>query len=341
MDALPVVEETGLAYASRVKTRDTQGREVGVMHACGHDMHMTCFVGTARLLSGMKNSWHGTLVMVAQPAEELAGGAKGMLEAGLFRHFPRPDFALALHNDAELESGKVGVCEGSALAGVDSIDLTVRGVSGHGAFPAYTKDPIVLSAQIILALQTIVSRELRSTEPAVVTVGSIHGGTKHNIIPGEVQLQLTVRQYSDEVRGHILKSIDRIAHGEAIAAGIPEDHAPVMKVHEEENLPPTYNQPELTRRVAQAMAAILGADRVVKREPVMGAEDFGFFGRTDEKIPITMFWLGAVSPEKMEESRRLGTRLPSLHSSVFAPVPETTIRTGITAMTAATLDLFR
>jgi amidohydrolase len=264
-----------------------------------------------------------------------------MLQAGLYREFPRPDYALALHNDAELESGKIGICEGNVLAGVDSIDLTVRGVSGHGAFPAYTKDPIVLSAQIILALQTIVSRELRPTEPAVVTVGSIHGGTKHNIIPGEVQLQLTVRQYSDEVRNHILKSIDRIARGVALAAGVPEDRAPMMKVYEEENLPPTYNQPDLARRTAKAIAAILGEERVVKRDPVMGAEDFAFFGRTEERVPITLFWLGTVSPEKLEESRRSGLRLPSLHSSVFAPVPETTIRTGVTAMTAAALELFR
>ncbi len=340
LDALPVVEETGLEYASQVRTKDDQGREVGVMHACGHDMHMTCFVGAARVLSQLKNQWQGTLIMIGQPAEERSGGAKGMLAQGLFQKFSRPDFILALHNDATLETGKIGIREGNALAGIDSVDLTVRGVSGHGGYPYAAKDPIVLAAQIILSLQTIVSRELRAIDPAVVTVGSIHGGTKHNIIPNEVQLQLTVRHYSDQVRNQILKSIDRIAQGTAQAAGIPPKLAPIMKVLEEEYLPPTYNDPELTRRTARALTGTLGDGNVVPRDPVMGGEDFTYFGRTPEKIPICMFWLGTVNPQRMAESRREGGEpLPSLHSSRFAPDPETTIKTGVTAMAAAALDL--
>ncbi len=340
LDALPVVEETGLDYASRVRTKDDQGREVGVMHACGHDVHMTCFTGVARVLSQLRNHWKGTLIMIGQPAEERSGGAKTMLAQGLFQKFPRPDFILALHSDAALESGKVGVREGNALAGVDSVNLTIRGVSGHGGYPYATKDPIVLAAQIILGLQTIVSREMRAIDPAVVTVGSIHGGTKHNIIPDEVQLQLTIRHYSDPVREHILKSIDRIAQGMAQAAGIPPGQAPTMKVLDEEYLPPTYNNPELTRRVARAMTETLGEPNVVERDPVMGAEDFAYFGRTPEKIPTCIFWLGTVNPARMEDSLREGGKpLPSLHSSRFAPAPEPTIKTGVMAMSAAALDL--
>jgi hippurate hydrolase len=340
MDALPVVEETGLEYASRVHTKDDQGREVGVMHACGHDMHMTCFVGTARLLGQMKQSWRGTLVMVAQPAEERSGGAKAMLEAGLFRNYPRPDYALALHVDSNLEAGKVGLCEGDALAGVDSLDLTVRGVSGHGAYPYRAKDPVVLSAEIILALQTIVSRELRAIDPAVVTVGSIHGGAKHNIIPDEVQLQLTIRYYSDKVRDQILKSIERISMGTAQAAGIPPDRLPVVKVLGAEHLPPVYNNPELTHQAGRAIETVLGVGNVVKNEPVMGAEDFAYYGRTPEKVPICIFWLGTVNPARWQESEKPGAApLPSIHSSRFAPDTDLTIRTGIKAMTAAALDL--
>jgi hippurate hydrolase len=342
LDGLPVTEETNLEYASRVRIKDDQGKEVGVMHACGHDIHMTCFIGTARLLNQMKTLWHGTLVMIGQPAEERGGGAKAMLAEGLYQKFPRPDYVLALHDDASLEAGKVGLCEGNALAGVDSVDLTIRGISGHGAYPYTTKDPIVLAAQTIMALQTIVSREIPTIEPAVITVGSIHGGTKHNIIPNEVQLQLTVRHYSDATRAHLLESIERIAKGVAQAGGVPKDREPIMKVLEPESIPPTYNNPELTRRAVRAMAAVLGKDSVVTREPVMGGEDFGYFGRTAEKVPICIFWVGAVSPQRIEESLQKGGKpLPSLHSSLFAPVPEPTIKTGVKAMAAALLELFK
>jgi amidohydrolase len=340
LDALPVTEQTGLEYASRVKSKDDQGNEVGVMHACGHDLHMTCFVGTARLLSQLKDQWRGTVIMIGQPAEERGSGAKAMLAAGLFQKFPKPDYVLALHDDATQEAGKVGVIEGPALAGTSSVDLTIRGVSGHGAFSYATKDPIVLAAQTILGLQTIVSREMRAIDPAVVTVGSIHGGTKHNIIPDEVQLQLTIRFFSEAIRNQLVAGIERIARGMAQAAGVPAGREPVVKVREGESIGPTVNHPELTRRVGSAMARTLGKDNVVPREPVMGGEDFGYFGRTADTIPICMFWLGAVSREKIEESQKPGGKpLPSLHSNVYAPAPEPAIKTGVKAMTAAALDL--
>jgi amidohydrolase len=340
LDALPVTEQTGLEYASRVKVKDDQGNEVGVMHACGHDIHMTCFVGTARLLSQLKDRWKGTVIMIGQPAEERGGGAKAMLAAGLFQKFPKPDYVLALHDAANLEAGRVGVTEGPALAGTSSVDLTVRGISGHGAWSYTTKDPIVLSAQIILGLQTIVSREIRATDPAVVTVGSIHGGTKHNIIPDEVQLQLTIRFFSDAVRSQLLAGIERIAKGMAQAAGVPPGREPTIKVREEESIGPTVNHPELTRRVGSTIAGVLGKNSIVPTEPVMGGEDFGYFARTAERIPSCMFWLGAVTRETIEESQKPGGKpLPSLHSNLYAPAPEVTIKTGVKAMTSAALEL--
>lgn len=342
LDGLPVTEETGLEYASRVRVKDDLGKEVGVMHACGHDIHMTCFVGTARLLSQMKNHWKGTLLMVGQPAEERGGGALAMLSAGLYQKFPRPDYALALHDNANLEAGKIGIREGNVLAGVESVDLTIRGVSGHGAYAYMTKDPIVLAAQTIMALQTIVSREIPAIEPAVVTVGSIHGGTKHNIIPDEVQMQLTLRYYSDAVRTRLLESVDRIAKGIAQAAGVPKDREPVMKLVNSDSTPPTLNNPTLTRRVTQAAKEILGEENMITVDPSMGGEDFSQFGKTAEKVPICIFWLGAVSRQRFQESVQQGGKpLPSLHSSLFAPVPELTIKTGVKAMTAVALDLLQ
>ncbi|MFQ5824128.1 MAG: amidohydrolase [bacterium] len=340
LDALPVEENTGLKYASKIRTKDDQGNEVGVMHACGHDVHMTVFVGTARLLSQLKNQWHGALVMIGQPAEETGAGAKAMLEDGLFTKFPRPDYCLALHSNASLPAGKVGICEGYALANVDFVDLKIFGVGGHGAYPHTTKDPIVIAAQIVLALQTIVSREIKPVEPAVVTVGSIHGGTKHNIIPEEVDLQLTLRSYSDQVRNQTIEAIKRISKGIALAAGISEDRLPTLKVREG-FIPATYNDPELTRRIAKAMRNLLGDENVLKVEPVMGGEDFGRFGRVNPKIPISIFWLGTVEPKLVAESLQKGTPLPSLHSSIFAPVPTPTLKTGVKAMSAAVLDLLQ
>jgi amidohydrolase len=338
LDGLPVTEQTGLEYASRIKIRTEQGTEVGVMHACGHDIHMTSFIGTARLMSQFREHWRGTLLMIGQPAEERGGGAKAMLGDGLFQKFPRPDHVLAMHDNSNLETGKVAVVEGNALAGVDSVDLTIRGVSGHGAYPQATKDPIVLSAQIVLALQTIVSREIPPIEPAVLTVGSIHGGTKHNIIPDEVRLQITVRYYSDSVRATILEGIERISKNLALAAGVPQDRLPVMKVSE--SIPPTINDSQLAHRIQIVMESVLGKENVANQGPVMGGEDFGFFGRTTDKIPICIFWLGAVNRSRYQEAQKPGSPpLPSLHSSLFAPDPQPTIKTGVKAMTAAALAL--
>ena len=309
------------------------------MHACGHDIHMTVLVGTARMLAGLRDRWSGTLVLIGQPAEELVVGARNMLTAGLYRQFPKPDFAIGLHDDPQYPVGTVGFGEGFFTSNSDSVDIQVRGLGGHGARPENAKDPVVLAAQIILALQTIVSREIHPGDPAVVTVGTISGGTKRNIIPDEVLLGLTVRSYSSDVREHLLASIRRIARGEAVAAGMPDELMPVVTVIEREAAQATYNDPVLTRRVRSAVAGWLGSGHVVTADRIMGSEDFSQYGRTVEKVPICFFVLGASAPEKIAESRSTGVPLPSLHSSKFAPVPEPTIRTGITAMTAATLDL--
>jgi hippurate hydrolase len=335
MDALPVTEQTGLAYASKVRVRDKNDNEVGVMHACGHDMHMTCWVGTARVLAALKERWKGTLVFIGQPAEEIGTGARLMMEAGLFKKFPKPDYCLALHCDANRAHGTVGYTEGLALANVDSVDITVKGKGGHGASPHTTVDPIVLAARIVLDLQTLVSRETNPTDPAVVTVGSIHGGTKHNIIPNEVKLQLTVRSTKDSVRKHLLDGIKRIAEGCAKAANAP---APEVKVDESEYTPALYNEPELTRRTAALFREVLGADRVTARPAVLGGEDFSRYGRKTG-VPIFLFWLGTVAPEKVAAATMSGTPLPSLHSALYAPVPEPSIRTGVLAMSMAVLDL--
>ncbi|MEI7566319.1 MAG: amidohydrolase [Opitutaceae bacterium] len=339
LDGLPVTEETGLAYASQTRVSNLSGQTVGVMQACGHDIHMTVFTGTARTLAALKDHWSGTLVLIGQPAEELGVGARAMLTAGLYRKFPVPDFAIAVHDSATLPAGTVGTVEGYIMANVDSMDITVHGVGGHGAYPHTTKDPIVLAARIIGALQTIISRETRPTDPAVITVGSIHGGTKHNIIPNEVKLQLTLRSYSDGVRLHTIEAVKRICRGEAMAAGLPEDLMPTITLVGEQFTPATCNIPQLTRRIRGVLNTWLGAEQVRTIEAEMGGEDFSEFGRTAEKVPLCLFRIGAVAPEKVAESERTGVALPSLHSSKFAPVSEPTIKTGITAVTAAALDL--
>ncbi|MFN3322485.1 MAG: amidohydrolase [Bryobacteraceae bacterium] len=339
LDGLPVVEKTGLPYASQVRARDDQGNEVGVMHACGHDVHMTVFAGTARILNKLKDRWKGTLVMIGQPAEERGSGARAMLKDGLYTRFPRPDFCLALHTDAALEAGKIGYRDGFVMANVDSVEITMRGVGGHGAYPQFTKDPIVMSAELILALQTVVSREVAPISPAVVTVGSIHGGTKHNIIPDEVALQLTVRSYTDETREMILAAIRRIAKGTAVTNGVPPDREPVVTQRETEYTPATYNDPELAERMARRWRSIFGDSNVVVREPEMGGEDFSRYGRQDPKIPSLFFRIGTVDAGRMEEARRTNTPLPSLHSSQYWPAIHPTLETGVAAMTAAVLDL--
>ena len=340
LDALPVDEKTGLPYASKVKTKNDAGQEVSVMHACGHDIHMTSMLGTAKVLATLKDQWSGTLILIGQPAEEVIDGARSMIRAGLYERFPRPDYVIALHDSADLEAGKVGYTPGYAMASSTSVDIKIRGLGGHGARPDTTKDPIVVAAQVILALQTIVSRENSPLDPVVVTVGSIHGGTKHNIIPDEVDLQLTVRAYKEEVRKRVLASIERITKGIALAAGIPDDRAPIVKFSETEVTAATYNEPQLTERLGAIFVKALGNDNVVKLPPVMMSEDFGYLS-LDQKIPATLFTLGAVDPVKVKQSREAGTQLPSLHSALFQPLPEPTLRTGIKAMTSVVLELLK
>ncbi|MDQ3666581.1 MAG: amidohydrolase [Acidobacteriota bacterium] len=340
LDALPVTEKTDLPYASKVKTKNDAGQEVGVMHACGHDIHITSMLGTARMLSVLKDQWRGTLIIVGQPAEETIDGARAMVKDGFFTRFPQPDFAIALHDSPDLAAGTVGVVPGYALASSTNLDLKIRGVGGHGSRPESAKDPIVLAAQIVLGLQTIVSRENSPLDPAVITVGSIHGGTRYNIIPDEVNLQLTVRAYKEEVRLKLLASIERVAKGVASAAGIPAELAPIVKVSETEVTTATYNDPVLTQRLAAVFAKALGQENVIKASPVMGSEDFGYFSM-EQKIPTMMFWLGAMDPLKVKQSKEGGPALPSLHSPLFAPLPEPTLRTGVKAMTSAVLELLK
>lgn len=340
LDALPVSENTGLPYASKVKVKNEAGQEVGVMHACGHDVHITNLLGTAKMLWELKNQWHGTLVLLGQPAEEVIDGARSVLRDGLYERFPRPDNVIAFHDSADLEAGKVGFTPGYAMASSTSVDIKIRGLGGHGARPETTRDPIVVAAQVIMALQTIVSREGSPLDPVVVTVGSIHGGTKHNIIPDEVDLQLTVRAYREEVRKRVLASIERITKGVALAAGIPEDRAPIVKYNEAQVTAALYNDPQLTERLSSVFAKAIGSDNVVKLRPVMMSEDFGYLS-LDQKIPVVQFTLGAVDPAKVKQSKESGKALPSLHSALFAPLPEPTLRTGIKAMTSAVLDLMK
>jgi amidohydrolase len=337
LDALPVTEQTGVAYASKVRTKNRDGTDVGVMHACGHDVHMTCWVGTARVLTALKDQWSGTLVFIGQPAEEIGVGAKAMLDDGLFKRFPKPDYCLALHADSHARIGTVRYSEGLALANVDTVDVTVRGKGGHGAAPHTTVDPIVLSAKIILDLQTIVSREVNPTDPAVVTVGSIHGGTKHNIIPNEVKLQLTVRSTKDTVRDQVLKAIDRICKSAAEGARAP---APTVKVNLDEFTPSTINDVPLAKKTVAVFQNVLGRENVIERPPIMGGEDFGRFGK--EGVPIFMWFLGTVPDDRFAESEKpMGQPLPSMHSDSYAPAPEPSVRTGVRTMSMAVLNLMR
>ncbi|HVP53354.1 MAG TPA: amidohydrolase [Candidatus Eisenbacteria bacterium] len=338
MDALPVEEKTGVPYASHARSKNQAGDDVGVMHACGHDIHVTTMIGVGETLAQLKNQWHGTLILVGQPSEETVEGARAMLNDNLYARFGRPDYAIALHDDGSLEAGKVGVVSGPTLAAVNSVDVIVRGVGSHGAHPEASKDPVVMSAEYIMAIQTIVSRQIPPQSPAVITVGAIHGGTKRNIIPDEVTMNLTIRSFDDGVQKQILADLKRTAEGIAIAGGVPSDRMPIVTLMPE-NSPVTYNNPELADRLRAVLVRTVGANNVVKSGPEMVSEDFGLFGLEGQQIPTVMLRLGAVAPEKVAENKATGKPLPSLHSAYFVPLPEPTIRTGVMIMTASVLDL--
>jgi amidohydrolase len=338
MDALPVEEQTGLPFASRARATSQAGVESGVMHACGHDTHMAAWVGTARRLVAMRNQWSGTLVMIGQPAEEVGLGAKAMLDAGLFTRFPKPSHVIAFHDSASLPAGVIGYSVGPTLANVDSVDVQVRGVGGHGAWPHTTRDPIVLASRIVTTLQTLVSRELNPLDSAVVTVGSFHAGTKHNIISDEARLQLTVRSFTPEIRQQLLDGIARVARGEAIAAGIPDDRMPVITI-EQNYTPATVNTPTLTQSAAAIFRQNFGEDRVREVPPVMGGEDFSQFLLADRSIESLIFWVGGVPRERWDAVNGDTARLPSLHSPFWAPDAEAVISTATEAMVVAALGV--
>jgi hippurate hydrolase len=339
MDALPVEEQTGLPFASRVRGTSLAGVESGVMHACGHDTHMTSWVGTARRLVAMREQWSGTLVMIAQPGEEIGRGAEAMLEDGLFTRFPKPTHAIAFHDSASLPAGIIGYSVGPALANVDSVDVLVRGVGGHGAYPHTTRDPVVLASRIVTTLQTLVSRELDPLDSAVVTVGSFHAGTKHNIISDEARLQLTVRSFTPEIRRQLLDGIRRVVRGEAIAAGIPEDRMPEVTIRENEFTPATVNTEALTRSSAALFRAHFGAGRVQETRPVMGGEDFSRYLLADPSIESLIFWVGGVPQARWDAANGDVSRLPSLHSPFWAPEAETVIATATEAMVVAAMGV--
>lgn len=341
MDALPLEEKTGLAYASKVIGVDYLGQEAPVMHACAHDSHMAMLIGTARQLVNIKDQWSGTLVLIGQPAEEIGLGALAMLDDGLYKRFPKPDYVLATHTSGWDSAGDVTYTPAYALANVDSVDIIVKGLGTHGSAPHTGKDPIVIGAQIVNALQTLVSRELDPLSSGVVTVGAFQAGFKHNIIPDQAHLQITVRSYEDDVRAKLLDGIKRIAEAQARSAGLPDDLMPEIRI-ESDYTPSTYNDPELTERVMGAVRDSLGAERVYERPPSMGGEDFSQFGRTKEDVPTLIFWTGGNDPEAMREARAgRAPAPPANHSPFFAPIPEPTLKTGVHAMTVGALELLQ
>ncbi len=335
MDALPIEEKTGLPYASNIITADREGNKVAAMHACGHDMHMTVWAGTARAMVELKKKWNGTLLMMAQQAEERSGGAKNAIEAGLYQKFPVPDYALAYHVSDKLPAGTIGYRGGPIMAGVSSVDITVYGEGGHGALPDQTIDPVVLAARMIMDIQTIVSRELSPLQPAVVTVGSIHGGTRHNIIPEEVKLQLTIRYYDEAVGQHIVSSLKRIGNGLAVSAGLPPEKYPLIKV-QNESTPPVINNMALTNRLVPVLSDVMGKENIIEIQPLMVGEDFGQYGLTPEKVPVSLMWLGCIHPERISS----GESIPGLHTAYFYPDYPATIRTGVEGMVSMLLELY-
>jgi amidohydrolase len=332
MDALPIVEETGVAYASQVN---------GVMHACGHDIHTTALMGTARVLAASRKQWHGTVMLIGQPSEETIDGAKAMLADHLYERFGTPDIAIAMHDSNAEPAGVVAVASGPALASSTSIDVTIRGIGGHGSQPQAGKDPIVMAGEFIVQLQTIVSRQEDPSDPSVVSIGQIHGGTKRNIIPNEVKMGITARSYSDKARQIIIDGVRHTAAGVGVAAGVPDNLAPIVTVLEDESTPVMYNDPALAARVKKALSAALGAQNVLDSAPFMASEDFGIFGLEGHKIPIVMFWLGAMDPAKFAAAQAAGKSLPGPHTSKFQPLPEATLRSGVKAMSATAIALLK
>ena len=341
MDALPIVEETGVSYASHVTSKNPAGQEVGVMHACGHDVHVTTMIGMARALAASRAKWHGTVMLIGQPSEETLDGAKAMLSDHLYERFGTPNLAIALHDTSLRAAGTVSITSGPAMAGVTSVDVTLRGIGGHGAQPQAGKDPVVMAGEFIVQVQTIVSRQENPRDPSVVTIGDIHGGTKRNIIPNEVKMELTTRAFSDKAMQIILDGIRRAAQGVALSAGVPEDRQPIVTNLNNESVPATYNDPALTSRVKAALVKALGIQNVFDEDPIMASEDFGLFGLEGHRIPTVIFWLGAMDPVKLSAAQAAGKSLPGPHTSLFEPVPEPTLRTGVTAMTSVAIALLQ
>jgi amidohydrolase len=341
MDALPIVEETGVPYASHVTMKDRAGQLVGVMHACGHDVHTTVMIGTARAMAAMKSQWHGTLMLVGQPSEETIDGAKAMLADHLYERFGRPDHIIGLHDTNELPAGTVGVTSGVMQASSTSIDVVIRGIGGHGAHPSAGRDPITLAALYITQIQTIVSREEDPQDPTVVTVGDIHGGTKRNIIPDAVKLELTTRSFSDKSRNTVIQGLKDMAAGITESAGLPPEKAATVTVLEDESTPVEYNDPAMTAQVRATLVKTLGAVHVLDLPRIMGSEDVGIFALPSHEIPLVYFRLGAMDPEKLAAAHAAGKELPGPHTSRFEPLPEPTLRTGVTAMASVAISLLQ
>ena len=340
MDALPLEEKTGLPYTSKVIGQTHTGKEAPVMHACAHDSHVAILIGAARQLVERKDEWSGTLVLIGQPAEEMGLGAIAMLEDGLFEKFPRPDYVLATHTSGWSPAGTISYTSGYALANVDSVDITIKGIGAHGSAPHMGKDPIVIGSQIVNALQTLVSREVNPLKAGVVTVGSFRAGFKHNIIPDEAKLQITVRSYDDDVRKTLLDGIERIAFAQARSAGLPEELMPVVTM-ESDYTPSTYNDPEMTDRVMAAIGKSIGEKKVMTQPPSMGGEDFSQFHRYDKDIKTLIFWTGGADPKQFRAALAGEVALPpGNHSPFFAPQPEPALKLGVQAMTAGTIELF-
>ena len=336
LDALPVEEKTGLPFASVAVSKNAAGQTVPVMHACGHDLHMAAWLGTARLMAEHRDSWRGTLMMVGQPAEEGSLGAAAMLKDGLFTRFPRPDFALSLHDDDTMPAGTIGYHPGYFRSMSDAVTITVYGRGGHAAMPHNTVDPVVLASRIVLSLQTIVARENNPVDPVVITVGSIHGGTQGNIIPDEVRLQLSVRTYTPEIRTRTMAAIRRIARGEALSAGAPRE--PQVDVPAEAGAP-VYNDPTLTLRLAAALKKGLGDSNVVEMPQKMTSEDFAQYGLAG--VPSALLHIGAVAPARLAEARASGVPGPAPHSPQWVPDLEPTLKAAVRAEVTALLDLLR